>query len=135
MRNTNNSYHKCLLHKEFCCVLFIIFVDIVSKEEIKKRIRDVIFVDDGNGKLVKYARVKPVEKPKRKTKVAPPQSAPRGNLSKNHECKVVSSVQKVKSTPPLPPAAAAAVSAAPPSLKSYEIEMEKCRKAAWFWFR
>lgn len=42
--------------------------DIVSQSEIKKEYRNVIFVEDGNGNLIKYVRAETGQKPKRKPK-------------------------------------------------------------------
>lgn len=76
-------------------------VDVVQEAEIKRKFRNVIFIEDRDGNLVKYIRadVQPAEKskPKRKQK------------------------QKLNEKP-MPAAASVASVASPPPLKKYEIQ-------------
>lgn len=82
-------------------------VNVVSQDEIKKQYRNVIFIEDGDGNLVKYVRAQPVEKPKRNQKP---------KYGAKCDAKQVPAVV----TPP---------SSLPVALKSFEIqqaEMVKC---------
>lgn len=116
---------------------FIIFtwcVDVVSKADIKKQFRDIIFVEDDDGNLVKYIRAKPSKqrkptpqpaaprakpskKPKPNAKPSSLPAAPRAKPSKQPKC---------NAKPKPSPSAAAKLSPAP--LKSYQIEAEKMTK-------
>lgn len=123
-----------------CFLSFLCGVDVVSKAEIKKQYRDVIFIEDGDGNLVKYIRAKQNEKSRGNVKATP---ALRGNSSKN-------SRRNVKPTPPPPtppvtrgnsskePKHNVKVTSPPPAspplaavaLNSYEVEAEKLNKCS-----
>lgn len=52
------------------------FTDVVGKDEIKKKYRDVIFVEDDDGSLRKYVLYKPNVRPTRTAKAPPPPPPP-----------------------------------------------------------
>lgn len=100
-------------------------VDVVSKDDIKKQFRDIIFVEDDDGNLIKYVRVKQNEKPQRNVKPTP---APRASHVKSR--------RNVKKTPPTHANSSKNPKATklqpPPALplKSYEIAAEKMNKCS-----
>lgn len=108
---------------------------VVSKAEIKKEYRNVIFIQDHAGNLVKYVRAptKPAQhenaskKPKcnvKATLLPPTPSVVRANASKsNRKAKA-----KAKATSPPPPPMP--LITAPEPLKSYEIEANKLEKCS-----
>lgn len=96
-------YHAHTFNKKFRYSGLLI--DIISKAEIKKQMRDVIFVEDSNGNLVKYVRAKSDEKPKR-----------------NAKPKCDEKVVPVASPPPSPPP--------PAPLKLHEIQQAKMPKCS-----
>lgn len=127
---------------------FIIFrcVDVVSKADIKKQFRDVIFVEDDDGNLVKYIRAKENEKsqrgvkppppvthsaktskkPKCKAKSTPPPAANRAKTSKKSS---KANPTSSKANPKSSPLQQAAVAVAAP-LKSFQMEAEKMIKCS-----
>lgn len=113
----------------------------MSKAEIKKKFRDVIFIEDDDGNLVKYFRAKENEKPQSNVKSTPTKPAHHKNASKKPKCNVIpptpsvstscahKSNRKAKatSTPsPSSPSSLPLITAPEPlTVKPYEIETNK----------
>lgn len=113
----------------------------MSKAEIKKKFRDVIFIEDDDGNLVKYVRAKENEKPQSNVKSTPTKPAHHKNASKKPKCNVIpptpsvstscahKSNRKAKatSTPsPSSPSSLPLITAPEPlTVKPYEIETNK----------
>lgn len=90
-----------------------IYIDVVSKDDIKKKFRDVIFVEDESGNLVKYARCKPKEMAQRSTN---PSAKPNKKSSKKSTAKPNKKTSKKLTAKPIEKTIATTV----PPMKPYE---------------